>query len=236
MLLIIVHVSTSFSAGQAREFPDPYPDLFPDFPSTEYLSLPPGFDQELEQCWFSLRATTACVSQIYAIYSNNTKIDSLSPKCCKTINRLNNNCFGKMMFNPLFIPYLRSYCIHINEPTSTNPKIGTNPTSPIPKIATDTNKGTNSEIAPQFFAPWLGPDYMKCLSSLRSVEGCIGEVIGSLISFQFRLPGRACCKAVTEISENCWSKLLPLNPFMNPLLKGYCANIVQVAPGPTKQI
>ncbi|OVA19192.1 Prolamin-like domain [Macleaya cordata] len=215
----------SFSVGLAgRELPD--------LPFIGYL--PPGFDKELEQCWYSLHTTEGCVSEIYTVYSNNTQIDLLSPKCCKTITKLSTKCFGKMFYNPLFIPYLRSYCIHRDEPTSHSPKIGTEPTSPSTKIATDTYKGTDSEIAPQFFAPWLGPDYMKCLSSLRSVEGCIEEVLGSLISFQFRLPGRACCKAVTDISENCWSKLLPLNPFMNPLLRGYCANIVQVAPGPTK--
>ncbi|OVA19187.1 Prolamin-like domain [Macleaya cordata] len=221
ILLIVVHVFASIPTGLAQ--------YFPDLPLIGIL--PPGFNKELEQCWSFLHRTEGCVSEIYTVFNNNTQIGLLSPNCCKTITELDTKCFGKMFYNLFFIPFLRAYCIQRDEPTSPSPK----PISPTPKITTDTYKETETNKEPQFLAPWLGLDYKKCLSSLQSVEGCIEEVFGSLISFQFRLPGRACCKAVTEISDNCWSKLLPLNPFMNPLLKGYCANIVQVAPGPTKQ-
>ncbi|KAM7254966.1 hypothetical protein ACFE04_020207 [Oxalis oulophora] len=69
----------------------------------------------------------------------------------------------------------------------------------------------------------LLPDVTKCLSSVKSVEGCIIEIEKSFFSGKIDIIGPACCKAITKITDNCWPKLFPLSPLFPQLLKGFCA-------------
>nr|DAD27271.1 TPA_asm: hypothetical protein HUJ06_028739 [Nelumbo nucifera] len=77
------------------------------------------------------------------------------------------------------------------------------------------------------------PEVVKCLTSLHSVKGCEEEILSAYLRFQPRFLGPACCKATTEINENCWPKMFSYNPFLHPLLKAYCA-LLQIAEGPAE--
>ncbi|CAK9147606.1 unnamed protein product [Ilex paraguariensis] len=64
----------------------------------------------------------------------------------------------------------------------------------------------------------------QCLASLNGVQGCIQEVLTSVLTLQFRLIGPDCCQAILNIDDNCWPKVLPLSPIFP--LKNYCTQIV----------
>uniref|UniRef100_A0A2N9GUW7 Prolamin-like domain-containing protein n=1 Tax=Fagus sylvatica TaxID=28930 RepID=A0A2N9GUW7_FAGSY len=78
----------------------------------------------------------------------------------------------------------------------------------------------------------------QCFSSLVNIPGCLTEVFGSFINGHFGIIGSACCKAITEIEDNCLSKLFPFNPVFAPLLNSTCgqsgntgANKLSLVPG-----
>uniref|UniRef100_A0A2N9G4A7 Prolamin-like domain-containing protein n=1 Tax=Fagus sylvatica TaxID=28930 RepID=A0A2N9G4A7_FAGSY len=62
----------------------------------------------------------------------------------------------------------------------------------------------------------------QCFSSLVNIPGCLTEVFGSFINGHFGIIGSACCKAITEIEDNCLGKLFPFNPVFGPLLNSTC--------------
>jgi hypothetical protein len=78
----------------------------------------------------------------------------------------------------------------------------------------------------------------QCFSSLVNIPGCLTEVFGSFINGHFGIIGSACCKAITEIEDNCLGKLFPFNPVFGPLLNSTCgqsgntgANKLSLVPG-----
>ncbi|KAK7836948.1 hypothetical protein CFP56_021866 [Quercus suber] len=71
----------------------------------------------------------------------------------------------------------------------------------------------------------LEQDIAKCWSSLKSIDGCIVEIHGSLSKGEFGVSGPACCKAITNVSDKCWPKMFPFNPLFPPLLKNSCARM-----------
>ncbi|KAF8393887.1 hypothetical protein HHK36_020085 [Tetracentron sinense] len=72
------------------------------------------------------------------------------------------------------------------------------------------------------FPPELEPGIMQCWSSLTSIEGCVMEIFQSVLTLKIGMIGPACCKAITEVNEKCWPKILPFNPSFPPMLKDYC--------------
>uniref|UniRef100_A0A2N9IAT3 Prolamin-like domain-containing protein n=1 Tax=Fagus sylvatica TaxID=28930 RepID=A0A2N9IAT3_FAGSY len=49
----------------------------------------------------------------------------------------------------------------------------------------------------------------QCFSSLVNIPGCLTEVFGSFINGHFGIIGSACCKAITEIEDNCLGRAAP---------------------------
>lgn len=78
---------------------------------------------------------------------------------------------------------------------------------------------------PGLSAGQLEQDIAKFQSSLKSIDGCILEIHGSLSKRKFDLSSPACYKAITDVSDKCWPKMFPLNPLFSPLLKNSCAPI-----------
>ncbi|KAA8522947.1 hypothetical protein F0562_009370 [Nyssa sinensis] len=71
-------------------------------------------------------------------------------------------------------------------------------------------------------------DVMQCWSSIKDIElieGCIFEIFRSLSSGHISILGPACCKAITEINDNCWPMIFPFNPFFLTKLKTHCAHL-----------
>ncbi|KAH9805152.1 Egg cell-secreted-like protein [Citrus sinensis] len=68
-------------------------------------------------------------------------------------------------------------------------------------------------------------DIEKCWSSLTSVPSCLTEIIGPLLLGQIGQIGQigpVCCTAINQITDSCWPKMFPFNPFLAPLLKNFC--------------
>ncbi|KAK7814153.1 hypothetical protein CFP56_003480 [Quercus suber] len=63
----------------------------------------------------------------------------------------------------------------------------------------------------------------QCLSSIVNLLGCLTQILSSLINGQFGIVGSSCCNAITQIEENCLSKLLPTIHIFTPLLNNSCA-------------
>ncbi|KAK2661349.1 hypothetical protein Ddye_007882 [Dipteronia dyeriana] len=72
------------------------------------------------------------------------------------------------------------------------------------------------------------PELQKCWAALMSAPSCVMEIYSSLFSDQIGKIGPFCCAAITQVSENCWPKMFPVNPFFPPLLKEFYA-----APSPS---
>ncbi|KAI4335641.1 hypothetical protein L6164_014273 [Bauhinia variegata] len=62
----------------------------------------------------------------------------------------------------------------------------------------------------------------QCWSSLAIIGGCVMEIYGALLRGQFKAISPACCRAITQITGSCWSRLFPFNPYFPPLLKSSC--------------
>ena len=62
----------------------------------------------------------------------------------------------------------------------------------------------------------------QCLSSLVDIPRCLTQVFCSLVDDQFNIIGSSCCKAFSEIEENCLSNLFPSNLIFAPLLNNSC--------------
>lgn len=68
----------------------------------------------------------------------------------------------------------------------------------------------------------LFPDISKCLASVFNVPGCVEEIITSFLTIRLRLIGPQCCKAVLEIHDSCWPKILPFGALLPLTLKSFC--------------
>ncbi|KAK9144433.1 hypothetical protein Sjap_004336 [Stephania japonica] len=71
------------------------------------------------------------------------------------------------------------------------------------------------------------PEIQKCWSVLANVQGCAQEIFKSFVTRKMCL-GPACCKAISELSENCLPKVFawgPFNTLFLPLVQAYCASI-----------
>ena len=62
----------------------------------------------------------------------------------------------------------------------------------------------------------------QCLSSLVDIPRCLTQIFRSLVDDQFNIIGSSCCKAISEIEENCLSNLFPSNLIFAPLLNNSC--------------
>ncbi|KAJ4708997.1 ECA1 gametogenesis related family protein [Melia azedarach] len=68
------------------------------------------------------------------------------------------------------------------------------------------------------------PDLQKCWSSLTRIPSCLVEIYGSFSFGQIRKIGLACCTAIYQISDSCWSNMFRYNTFFSAeLLKKFCA-------------
>ncbi|XVE98426.1 hypothetical protein REPUB_Repub03eG0105400 [Reevesia pubescens] len=72
-------------------------------------------------------------------------------------------------------------------------------------------------------------EIQECWSGLAEIQGCISEIFQSLFSGQFGSIGPNCCKAFTQIKQDCWPKMFPFQPSFPPFLKNFCAPITAPA-------
>ena len=63
----------------------------------------------------------------------------------------------------------------------------------------------------------------RCLSSIVNIPRCSTQILSSLINGQFSIVDSSCCNAITQIEENCLSKLFPMIHIFTPLLNNSCA-------------
>ncbi|KAI9191409.1 hypothetical protein LWI28_008155 [Acer negundo] len=161
------------------------------------LPIPPV--PELQKCWAALTSAPGCVMEIYSSLLNG-QIGKIGPVCCAAITQVSENCWPKMFpLNPFFPPLLKEFCA-----------------APSPNAVTKIS-------LPGLLPPVITTEIAECWSSLENVQGCASEINKSLASGKISGIGPACCKAVTEISDKCWPKMFPFNPFFPPLLKITCA-------------
>lgn len=63
----------------------------------------------------------------------------------------------------------------------------------------------------------------NCLASLNDVPGCLQEVLSSFLTIRIHI-GPACCKALLEIEDKCWSKAFPyITPTYPFLIRTFCS-------------
>ncbi|KAF6158058.1 hypothetical protein GIB67_014852 [Kingdonia uniflora] len=223
----------SISPNQAQLIPGiPFPGLpspsfpFPGLPSP--VLLPPGLGQEVQQCLSSLQSVQGCYSDIFSSTTRD-QVHLLSPACCKAIAGVSINCWQKLF---PFYPHLPSMLNGFCATQTPSPPASTTTVTTIP-IRSDV---IDAEIAPgpieydqKALTVKLEPEIKECLSTIRSVEGCIEEVISSFLSTQVRLIGQSCCKAIVKVSDKCLPKIFPSNPLFPPLIKNFCGRLVPIA-------
>ncbi|KAL8468987.1 hypothetical protein ACS0TY_031986 [Phlomoides rotata] len=74
-----------------------------------------------------------------------------------------------------------------------------------------------------FLGGGLGPPFIsQCLEGIRSVQGCIPQLISSISGLQPQTISPACCKAFLDIDETCLPKILPFHLDFLPNLKNNC--------------
>ncbi|KAF6138763.1 hypothetical protein GIB67_040895 [Kingdonia uniflora] len=81
----------------------------------------------------------------------------------------------------------------------------------------------------------LKQEIKKCLSTIRSEEGCMEEVISSFLRGQVRL-GLSYCKAIVKVSDKCLPKIFPSNPLFSPLIKNFCDRLVPITPASPRRV
>ncbi|XP_042502856.1 egg cell-secreted protein 1.4-like [Macadamia integrifolia] len=85
--------------------------------------------------------------------------------------------------------------------------------------------------------PGLNPKVQHCWLSLHSTTGCVQQIF----NFLWLAPPNPltlesdCCKAITEVNNNCWLVMFPFYPQLPNILNGHCVKVGGIAPnvGPT---
>ncbi|MBA0736622.1 hypothetical protein Gogos_010157 [Gossypium gossypioides] len=73
-------------------------------------------------------------------------------------------------------------------------------------------------------APFQPSEAQKCWSVLTSIQGCMLEISASFFYGEIGVIGPDCCQAITHISDDCWLKMFPFNPFSPPFLRTSCSS------------
>ncbi|CAN4096567.1 unnamed protein product [Withania somnifera] len=72
------------------------------------ILVPSPNDDEVVECWSSLKSINGCVKGVYKVFSGIGWLDS---PCCEVINGIDNKCWPKIFpFNPSFGDLLMYYC------------------------------------------------------------------------------------------------------------------------------
>jgi hypothetical protein len=195
LILLFIHACLAVLVPTGLAQLPQIPGLFP-FPGLGGLPGP------TTQCFSSLVNIPGCLTEVFGSFING-HFGIIGSACCKAITEIEDNCLGKLFpFNPVFGTLLNSTC-------GQSGNTGANKLSLVPGLL---------PLEP------LNQDIQQCWSSLSSGQGCITEIIGSLVSGKITLFGPSCCKAITVISDKCWPKLFPFNPFVPSLFTNFCNN------------
>jgi hypothetical protein len=195
LILLFIHACLAVLVPTGLAQLPQIPGLFP-FPGLGGLPGP------TTQCFSSLVNIPGCLTEVFGSFING-HFGIIGSACCKAITEIEDNCLGKLFpFNPVFGTLLNSTC-------GQSSNTGANKLSLVPGLL---------PLEP------LNQDIQQCWSSLSSGQGCITEIIGSLVSGKITLFGPSCCKAITVISDKCWPKLFPFNPFVPSLFTNFCNN------------
>lgn len=200
-----------------------------------------------EQCWLPLTNIPDCHSEIFRSLSSG-HVSNIGPACCNGINQVTDKCWSKMLpFHPTFPSSLKQFCAvapsfdHLFAGTKLSVTPASDYTfdqttlspSPSPDHAF---AGSNPSLAPSPYHIFAGTkvfvptadlaEVTECWSSITNTEGCALEIYKSLVTGQFNGLGHACCKAITEITDKCWPKMFPFNPFFPQLLQNTCGIVL----------
>ncbi|KAH9805145.1 hypothetical protein WN944_002547 [Citrus x changshan-huyou] len=200
-----------------------------------------------DQCWLPLTNIPDCHSEIFRSLSSG-HVSNIGPACCNGINQVTDKCWSKMLpFHPTFPSSLKQFCAvapsfdhlfagiklsvtpasdHTFDQTTLSP-------SPSPDHAF---AGSNPSLPPSPYHIFAGTkvfvpeadlaEVTECWSSITNTEGCALEIYKSLVTGQFNGLGHACCKGVAEITDKCWPKMFPFNPFFPQLLQNTCGIVL----------
>ncbi|KAB1208944.1 hypothetical protein CJ030_MR6G001697 [Morella rubra] len=175
--------------------------------------LQPG-KEDIQQCWSHLAN------------ARGGRIGSFGLACCEAITKISDSCWTELFpFNPFFPSMLKNYCASSGgaepSPHGIGQTIWTKLSPPVPLPFPGLPPGQS------------GPVIERCWSPLTTIEGCIADIYGSLSNSNFGAISPACCKAISQVDDNCWPKMFPFNPLFSPLLKSICASIgTGIAPAP----
>ncbi|KAB1208948.1 hypothetical protein CJ030_MR6G001693 [Morella rubra] len=186
--------------------------------------LQPG-KEDIQQCWSHLANARGCLSEIFGSIFRG-RIGSFGLACCEAITKISDSCWTELFpFNPFFPSMLKNYCASSGgaepSPHGIGQTIWTKLSPPVPLPFPGLPPGQS------------GPVIERCWSPLTTIEGCIADIYGSLSNSNFGAISPACCKAISQVDDNCWPKMFPFNPLFSPLLKSICASIgTGIAPAP----
>uniref|UniRef100_A0A2N9FUR2 Prolamin-like domain-containing protein n=1 Tax=Fagus sylvatica TaxID=28930 RepID=A0A2N9FUR2_FAGSY len=197
LILLFIHACLAVLVPTGLAQLPQIPGLFP-FPGLGGLPGP------TTQCFSSLVNIPGCLTEVFGSFING-HFGIIGSSCCKAITEIEDNCLGKLFpFNPVFAPLLNSTC-------GQSSNTGANKLSLVPGLL---------PLEP------LNQDIQQCWSSLSSGQGCITEIIGSLVSGKITLFGPACCKAITvdyhqgqsgQDILQCWSSLTSIEGCINEI-------------------
>ncbi|KAF9619332.1 hypothetical protein IFM89_006519 [Coptis chinensis] len=189
-------------------------------PTIAQLVVPPNPIHDITKCWSSFLNVDGCVPEIFTSFLSG-RVGLLGPACCNAIKEIRTSCWPAMFpFSPLFPPLLRQYCANVQ--------------SGAKAALTASSAQTGSKLEDASLNTFgLIPDVGTCIASLQKTEGCLNEVVTSFFSFQVRLLGPACCRAINAIDNDCWPKVFPFNPYFPPLVKTYCTKLGSETPTKT---
>ena len=155
------------------------------------------------QCFSSLVNTPGCLTQIFGSLING-QFSIVGYTCCNAITKIEENCLSKLFpYNDIFAPLLNNSCAQ----------------SPKENGQVSGLTARKASLPGHLLMLPRNQDMQQCSSVLTSVQGCLIDIINSLISGGINLFGPTCCKAINLISEHCWPKLFPFNPTFQSTVK-----------------
>ncbi|XWS12044.1 hypothetical protein CRYUN_Cryun37aG0056800 [Craigia yunnanensis] len=119
-------------------------------------------------------------------------------------NIINQVCSHASVIQTFLTP--RCHCRRLFSLTNTSPPSGKPSTS----------------LAKQSRSPPI--EIQPCESHLPDIDACIGYILNAFLTNEPNV-GPACCKAITEISQDCFNGLIPpfISQFFGPFIKELCS-------------
>ncbi|KAI3982431.1 hypothetical protein MKX01_041269 [Papaver californicum] len=218
LLMLIIIDSTTAQKDHIQNWPSA--DSTNDYLRTQNMELE-KFD--LLGCMSVSPQIVQCAANAYLIYLYPHIPLNVISSCCVVIFKVGEKC------SPEFFPKIESrHFGFLNNLLKQLCELVQSDSSALSTLSTGGRSGGLTVSSKQDHQV-LG----ECLfSRLRSVEQCEKEVLTFSTTLHVQSIGKSCCKAVTDITEGCWSSVFPFNPFFPSLLKNYCMPLLAFTPSP----